>query len=180
MPRSSFPLREVDDSFLDEVTTRYVLEGELRALVEETREPKQRAANQGERTTPTPVALLDRKRVSAHPGPVNVSSHRDHSAAFARSTVGIPNARAAFVPVEVVQAVLDCATGYLGPAARPILAAELRRLGATAQTLPWRLVAALINGLGSHLDTTRSAVEFSRSVQLAHQGLHAYWDIPTR
>lgn len=145
MSRSSLPRREADESFLDEVTTRVVLDDELRALVEETRTPR-----------------------------------RDRSASFARSSVAIKPLPPSYVAVEVLQAVLHCATGYLGPAARPILGSELRRLGVTAQTLPWRLVPALINGIGRHLDTTHSAVEFSRSIQLAHQSLHAYWDIPTK
>jgi len=78
--------------------------------------------------------------------------------------------------MDVVQAILACATEYLGPAARPVLSSELRKLGVTAQSLAWVLVPVLVAGLAACLDTPSAVSAFTRAVQLAHPDLRNYWD----
>jgi hypothetical protein len=84
------------------------------------------------------------------------------------------------VPIEVTQAILACCTDFLGPAARPILAGELRRLGVTPQSIPWSLIPGLISGISAHLDTARAVHTFSRSVQFCHPSLGSYWERSSR
>lgn len=80
------------------------------------------------------------------------------------------------VPLEVLRALMAGATEYLGPSVRPLVSAELRRLGVTAQSLPWTLLPTLIASLTARLDTAHAVSSFSRSVQLAHPDLRNYWE----
>ena len=80
------------------------------------------------------------------------------------------------VPLEVLRALMAGATEYLGPSVRPLVSAELRRLGVTAQSLPWALLPTLVAALTARLDTAHAVSNFSRSVQLAHPDLRNYWE----
>lgn len=80
------------------------------------------------------------------------------------------------VPLDVLRALLVGATEYLGPSARPLVSAELRRLGVTAQSLPWGLLPTLIAALTTRLDTPGAVSSFSRAIQLAHPDLRNYWE----
>ena len=80
------------------------------------------------------------------------------------------------VPLEVLRALMASATEYLGPSVRPLVSAELRRLGVTAQSLPWALLPTLIAALSARLDTAHAVSNFTHSVQLAHPDLRNYWE----
>lgn len=135
------------DLFQDEVTTRYTF---------------------------PPAEVQDPMPVAAEPAPASQRAPREQgvSQVFAVKPMSQPPpAPQEFVPLHIMRQLVSEYAEFLGPAAKPVVVAEIVSLHYGPDRFPLSHFAHLAERLVRRLDTSRAAADFAQRLRLLHPSL---------